>query len=203
MLTRGNYWNEPLLILAFHCTWLQFTFTLQKLANGTSGASLACSLQLLFILSILTGLAMLSHKNVLYTFTRVLLTFTLQKWACWTEWSWPWPCCTCCTNHAGQLTSITVYTVKQTGLTHAGPQKCASVNVVLVYQYYAYFCGPAQLALTVYTVMVLCFYSLPLYDGGQDHKIVTCFAIDRYRLLLQMLFWNYELLHYKTILGLS
>ena len=27
---------------------------------------------------------------------------------------------------------LTVYTVKQTGLTHAGPQKCASVNVVSV-----------------------------------------------------------------------
>ena len=27
---------------------------------------------------------------------------------------------------------MTVYTVKQTGLTRAGPQKCASVNVVLV-----------------------------------------------------------------------
>ena len=26
---------------------------------------------------------------------------------------------------------MTVYTVKQTGLTRAGPQKCASVNVVL------------------------------------------------------------------------
>ena len=27
---------------------------------------------------------------------------------------------------------MTVYTVKQTGLTRAGPQKCASVNVVLL-----------------------------------------------------------------------
>ena len=27
---------------------------------------------------------------------------------------------------------MTVYTVKQTGLTCAGPQKCASVNVVLI-----------------------------------------------------------------------
>ena len=26
---------------------------------------------------------------------------------------------------------MTAYTVKQTGLTHAGPQKCASVNIVL------------------------------------------------------------------------
>ena len=56
-------------------------------------------------------------------------TFTLQKWA---KLCWP-----CCTNHAGlvwpsslQLSFITVYTVKQTGLTRAGPQKCASVNVV-------------------------------------------------------------------------
>ena len=53
-------------------------------------------------------------------------TFTLQKWAklCWTEPCWP-----CCTNYAGlvwpsslQLSFMTVYTVKQTGLTHAGPQ---------------------------------------------------------------------------------
>ena len=45
-------------------------------------------------------------------------TFTLQKWAK--------------PNHAGPagLTFMTVYTVKQTGLTHAGPQKCASVNIV-------------------------------------------------------------------------
>ena len=31
-----------------------------------------------------------------------------------------------------QLSFMTVYTVKQTGLTRAGPQKCASVNVALV-----------------------------------------------------------------------
>ena len=31
-----------------------------------------------------------------------------------------------------QLSFMTVYTVKQTGPTRAGPKKCASVNVVLV-----------------------------------------------------------------------
>ena len=53
-----------------------------------------------------------------------------------------WPCCT---NHAGlvrysslQVSFITVYTVKQTGLTRAGPQKCASVNVVLNFNMIAY-----------------------------------------------------------------
>ena len=59
---------------------------------------------------------------------------TLQKWAKLyrTEPCWP-----CCINHAGlvwssslQLSFMTFYTVKQTGLTRGGPQKCASVNLV-------------------------------------------------------------------------
>ena len=38
----------------------------------------------------------------------------------------------CWPAHLIKLSFMTVYTVKQTGLTCAGPQKCASVNVVLI-----------------------------------------------------------------------
>ena len=58
-----------------------------------------------------------------------------------------------------QLTSaqfMTVYTVKQTGLTHAGPQKCASINIVLnTSTFYFRTYGAALLVLTEETTNFL------------------------------------------------
>ena len=109
MLTRGNYYlsrNAALLILAFHCMWLQF-----------------------FII-------------MLHLHCRSVPMALLYQW-CW----------------AGFLT---VYTVNVNWAGHAGPQKCFSVNntMHILCSFDSIYC----------TVMALCFYSVPFYDGGQDQK---------------------------------
>ena len=92
-------------------------------------------------------------QNKVVSLYLIYTMFTLQKWAkpCWTEPCWP-----CCTNHTGlvwpsslQFSFITVYTVKQTGLTRAGPQKYASVNIVLnISPFYFRTYGAALFVLT-------------------------------------------------------
>ena len=85
----------------------------------TSTCSTILSVQCELTISLILDTHTHTHNTYQFTYT----TFTLQKWV-----KPAGPAVQTCWAGLAQLTSVQF--VKQTGLTCAGPQKCARVNVV-------------------------------------------------------------------------